>query len=45
MKPGQFEPGDVLVCDSWLPHRVDSNADPVCRGARARGRAALFIMY
>lgn len=27
----EFEAGDVLIVDSWLAHRVESNADPVSK--------------
>lgn len=26
-----FAPGDLLICDSWLPHRVDSNVSSIGR--------------
>jgi ectoine hydroxylase-related dioxygenase (phytanoyl-CoA dioxygenase family) len=26
-----FEPGDVVIIDSWLAHRVESNADPISK--------------
>ena len=26
-----FEAGDLLIADSWLPHRVESNADPISK--------------
>ena len=27
----EFEPGDVLIVDSWLAHRVESNADAISK--------------